>query len=249
MTTWIKSAMAWTGLAAALLLSLAAAAPAAAQPAAAPVDVSTIYAIGQRVEVKPTPWQDVWEEGVVRDYSYDRSQLIIKSASADRAFNLQDVRPLGSGGATGGAAGRTANAAGNGAPPQNARNTTAPGQTNGGRRAPNTGGPTNTPLAAAEAGPRSAGGRMGERVSVSVSGVCCYDGTIIGAGQGALTGYWLIHFDNPASTDSYAKDAFVYARGTRNPPPGQGAAPGRGTRCVMTYRGGIPVCLPVAAPG
>ena len=191
-------------------------------PGAAQDPVSS-YHLGEHVQVKPTPWQDVWEEGVIRDFSYDHSQLIIRSASADRAFNIEDVRHAGSGG--------PASDTGRGAP----------------AGAAGLGGQA-TPVGSARGAQAAGGDRNGERVSVAVGGACCYDGTIIGSGSGSAAGMYLIHYDHPGSLDAYAQPKFIYPFGTRNP---TAAATGRGkgsTRCVMSYQNGIPICLPVAAP-
>ena len=110
-----------------------------------------------------------------------------------------------------------------------------------------------TLVALAATGPATAAQEWntGARVSVYVSGSCCYDGTVIGAGSGSLAGYYLIHFDNPASHDQYAKAANVVARREAGGPAGKGtASPARKpkVRCVMGVIGGKPACLPTAAP-
>ena len=93
---------------------------------------------------------------------------------------------------------------------------------------------------------------VGDHVTVYVSGSCCYDGTVAATGSGSMAGYYLIHFDNPASHDQYAKAANVVARG-RTPGTAGGQAPAanrnRKIHCVMGTIGGKPVCLPTAAPG
>jgi hypothetical protein len=211
----------WVYLVSIAVLLLVVAGPGVAQ------DLASSYHIGEHVQVKPTPWQDVWEEGVIRDFSYDHSQLIIRSPSADRAFNIEDVRHIGEGGpaASGAGQGDTASNSRNG--PVRHTETSAPAQ-------------ANLP---------AGGGRNGERVSVAVGGACCYDGTIIGTGAGAAAGMYLIHYDHPGSQDAYAQPRFIYPFGTRNPNAAPATARRGGpTRCVMTYLNGIPTCLPVAAP-
>ncbi len=59
-------------------------------------DSTAGYEVGDHVEVKPTTWQNIWEEGVVTGISYDHTQLIIKSPIAgERGFVMKDVRHLG----------------------------------------------------------------------------------------------------------------------------------------------------------
>jgi hypothetical protein len=231
----------WSRLATLAGLVCAMAAGGAASPARAQEAAST-YTVGEHVEVKPTSRQNAWEDGVVVEVTAD--QVVVRSASAWRAFVLTDVRhrqgggPAPQGGAevygrsysTGPSAGSGARGGGSGA-----------GQAASNRAA-------GASRAAAPAG--QGGGRNGERVSVAVGGACCYDGTIIGTGSGSAAGMYLIHYDNPASQDAYAQPHFIFPRGTRNrnaaPAPDR---PGTGhTRCVMSYGGPYPVCLPVAAP-
>ena len=196
--------------------------------AAAAQDAASSYHVGEHVELKPTPWQDIWEEGVIQKVLPQYDQVVIKSPSAERAFEMKDVRHMGAQAAAPpaemGAGPGPADAAG--FPPPMAEQAPPP--------------PAMT-LAAADPG-----SRLGERVSVAVGGSCCYDGTIIGMGSGSVAGFYLIHFDNPASQDQYANPKYVYARGTRaTPPPGNGGH----IHCVMGTIGGKPACLPTAAPG
>ena len=87
----------------------------------------------------------------------------------------------------------------------------------------------------------------GDAVKVYVSGSCCYPGKVVGIGSGAMAGYYLIHFDNPASHDQYAKAENVIAQGSAA--GSSKAAKGSGKlHCVMGTIGGKPVCFPTAAP-
>lgn len=196
-------------------------------------DTAASYKTGERVEVKPTTWQDTWEVGVVTGFSYDHSQLIIKSPTAgERAFVMKDVRHIGDVAAT--------------AAPQPPAYTPPQAGAQQPRFAP-----PPRPAVADGAANGAQVGRTGQRVSVAVAGSCCYDGTIIGAGSGAAAGMYMIHFDNPASQDQYAQPKYIYPFGTRNP-NAQAGAPAQGGKkynCVISYIGGKPVCLTTAPPG
>ena len=109
-----------------------------------------------------------------------------------------------------------------------------------------------TPLLAAGQAAAAQGALTGDKVSVYVSGSCCYDGVVIGTGSGSLAGYYLIHFDNPGSQDQYAKAANVVPRRSASAPPAaQGGSAGKQpkTQCVIGTIGGKPVCLTTAPPG
>ena len=77
-------------LALAALVMIGAAAPAAAQ--AAPDS----YKVGDKVEVRPEPARDVWEPGVITDFTYDTGLPIVRWPANERAFEAKDVRPLAS---------------------------------------------------------------------------------------------------------------------------------------------------------
>jgi hypothetical protein len=167
-------------------------------------DGASTYRVGEHVSVKPTSWQDVWEEGVVESVTSD--QVIVHSPSAWRAFVLSDVRHL-SASSPGGTGGGQAGVA-----PRRSYATASPGGTAGQAAGSGTSGNAGAAQVAA-----AGGGRNGERVSVAVGGSCCYDGTIVGTGSGAAAGMYLIHYDNPASHDAYAQPHFIFPFGTETP--------------------------------
>ena len=179
------------------------------------------YVIGERVEVKATPWQDIWEGGVIREVLPQYDQVVVKSSSADRAFEMKDVRHLG-----------TTSASAKPNTVSGAKKSTANAETTSG------------------AGSARASTKGSAKVSVYVSGSCCYDGTIVGEGTGSLKGYYLIHFDNPSSPDQYAKAENVVPRRAAGAPAAEKASgPGRKIDCIIGHVGGKPVCYPAAAPG
>ena len=77
-----------------IALALASLAVLGRAPHAAAQAPADTYKIGERVEVRPTPPREIWEPGVVTDFTYDTGQLIVRWAANERAFEDRDVRHL-----------------------------------------------------------------------------------------------------------------------------------------------------------
>ncbi len=88
---------------------------------------------------------------------------------------------------------------------------------------------------------------VGDLVSAYIGGACCFDGTVTAVGTGERAGFYMIHFDNPATHDQYIKYSSLEARRASATPTI--AAP-KNLKPITPACGGAghPPCLPANPP-
>ena len=182
------------------------------------------YSPGDKVEFHfgARPWQP----GVVTKNYPASNQVVVRDATGyEQAYSFADVRhPV---------AATSVSAAGGQHPsgetqlkPNSATTLVAPGKI-------------------AVASPATGTWRAGDKVSVVVSGGCCYDGTVVRAGVGEWAGY-MIQFDD-GSHQQYAAARYVRHRGAGKPAISTSGPPrksGRRAGCQIMTIGNKPVCVP-----